>query len=105
MRATCGTWRAWAALAIALTACGSARAFYWPGWPGSQLRSQDTLVTQPRTEEPVQPTPQFPGGDKPPVGPNPGPSPTPTPEPASGLIGLLGLGALAAARRWRRKPA
>lgn len=109
MRVTCGTWRAWAALAVALAACGPARAFYWPDWPGSRLQVQQTLVPNPRTQEPIQPLPTIPAkdapppigpqgpGDRPPVGPHP------TPEPSTALIGLIGLGALAAARRWRTK--
>jgi MYXO-CTERM domain-containing protein len=97
MRVTCGTWRIWAALVVVLAVCGPARAFYWQDWPGSRLR------------EPVLPSPLVPGRneppplgppvpiDKPPVGPNP------TPEPSTGLIGLIGLGAIAAVRRWRKR--
>ena len=109
MRVTCGIWRAWAALAVALTVCGSARAFYWQDWPGSQLRVQESPIIQPKSTEPGQPTPLIPGRNQPPpVGPpipvdKPPVGPHPTPEPSTGLIGLLGLGAIAAVRRWRAK--
>ena len=119
MRVTYGNWRVWAVraagVAVAtLGVCGPAHAFYWYDWPGSQIRIQQTLITQPHqdaspnprvTVSPLPPpgpghVPPPPIGppvpiDKPPVGPNP------TPEPATGLMGLLGLGALAAVRRWR----
>ena len=100
MRATCGIWRAWAALAIALTVCGPARAFYWQDWPGSRLPIRESPIIPPRSNEPGKPPPEVPiknePPDKPPVGPNP------TPEPSTGLIGLVGLGALAV-RRWRKQ--
>ena len=107
MRATCGTWRAWAALVIALTVCGPARAFYWYDWPGSGLRPPEPLVVQPKSQQPAPPTPNTPGrNEPPPLGPPvpidmPPVGPNPTPEPATGLLGLLGLGALAV-RRWRQ---
>jgi MYXO-CTERM domain-containing protein len=123
IRVMCGNWRAWArtagAVATMLIVSGPAHAFYWHNWPGSGVVVQQSLITQPHQNttanppssappETVQPpgspgTPPVPIGppvpiDKPPVG------PSPTPEPATGLLGLLGLGALAAARRsWNRK--
>ena len=107
MRATCGIWRVWAALAIALTVCGPARAFYWQDWPGSRLRVQESPIIPPKSQPPVQVPPLLPGRNDLPVGPpitpeKPPVGPHPTPEPSTGLIGLLGLGALAAVRRWRR---
>jgi MYXO-CTERM domain-containing protein len=122
MRARCETWRAWAArtacaVATVLAASGPAHAFYWYDWPGSGLRVQQTLIP-PHHDSPANPPvivvppdfPQPPGTvippvpigppvpiNKPPVGPNP------TPEPSTGLIGLIGLGALAAVRRWRKR--
>ena len=110
MRTTYGTRRAVLALTIVLGACGHVRAFYWSDWPGSGLRAQESLVAQPKTQEPVQPSPNTTGRDQPPpLGPpvpvdKPpvGPHPHPTPEPATGLLGLLGLSALAV-RRWRMK--
>jgi MYXO-CTERM domain-containing protein len=91
----CGTWRAWAALVVVLAAAGPARAFYWHGWPGSQLRVEPTLIGPPVPLAPLSPT-EGPPPDPvilnpvPPLGP-----PTPTPEPATALLGALGLGALA----------
>lgn len=98
MRTTWGTW--WAALAVALAACGPAHAFYFEGWPGSGVTRPPSLLpqVQVQVQRPgVEPSPLGPLEpiDKPPVGPNP------TPEPATGLLGLLGLGALAV-RRWRK---
>lgn len=92
------TWRLWGAVLVLLCASDSARAFYWYGWPGSQISREPTLLTP----EPETPTPPQPGGppvpvDKPPIGP-----PKHTPEPSTGVIGLIGLGALAA-RRWTKK--
>ena len=123
MRVTYGNWRVWAVRAAGVAAAtlgvgGPAHAFYWYDWPGSQVRVQQTLITQPNLNipgnPPVGPTgrqtsppgsihvPPPPVGppvpiDKPPVGPNP------TPEPSTGLIGLIGLGAMAAVRRWRKR--
>jgi hypothetical protein len=100
----------------ALAACGPAHAFYWQGWPGSQLRIPPTLILTPPQSAPISPPPetvtpppplgppvpvnQPPGGTPsgPPVGP-----PEHTPEPATGLLGLVGVGALAAVRKWRKK--
>jgi MYXO-CTERM domain-containing protein len=96
------------ALAVVVAVCGPARAFYWYDWPGSGLRAQESLITQPKPQESVQPLPNTPGRDQPPpLGPpvpvdKPPVGPHPTPEPATGLLGLLGLGALAV-RRWRMK--
>lgn len=103
-RARCGTWRMWGAVAVLLAASGSARAFYWYDWPGSQISKEPTLVNPvprgPSPQEPIIPTP--PSGppvpvDKPPIGP-----PEHTPEPATGLIGLIGLGALAVRKWWKQ---
>lgn len=123
MQATWRSGRVWAAVVVVLTAADPARAFYWHDWPGSRLRVEPTLIgppsapvvpTNPPPAPRVDPPPFFPPPpppirepnppigppvpvDRPPVGP-----PTPTPEPATALLGLLGLGALAA-RRWRAK--
>ena len=93
-----------------LAAGAPAQAFYWYDWPGSQPR---TLLVPPSQAQPfpLNPPEPEPGShmppppvgppvpvDKPPVGP-----PTHTPEPATGLLGLLGLGAAAAVRKWRKK--
>jgi len=97
MKTTWRSWQAGAALAIALSACGPARAFYFEGWPGSGVTDSPTLLVQ--VNRPlVEPSPLGPLEpiDKPPLAPNP------TPEPATGLLGLLGLGALAV-RKWRKK--
>jgi MYXO-CTERM domain-containing protein len=118
------TWRNWCIRAVravgvvaALAACGPAHAFYWYNWPGSGLPKQPTLLppktpdttgTPPVVILPVAPpeiiTPGS-GGPTPPVGPPvvpPGGPPTSTPEPATGLLGLAGLGVVAAVRRWQR---
>ncbi len=112
MRVMCGNWRVWAVRAAgvavaALAACGPAHAFYWYDWPGSQLRVQQTLIAPRHQDAPGNPpvilTPGQPPAPEsvhvppPPIGPNP------TPEPSTGLIGLIGMGALAAVRRWRKR--
>ncbi|MBM3980260.1 MAG: PEP-CTERM sorting domain-containing protein [Planctomycetes bacterium] len=97
MRATCRTWRVWAALAVVLIVAGPARAFYWHGWPGSQLRVEPTLIGPPVPLAPVPlPEPTI-FNPVPPLGP-----PAPTPEPATAVLGVLGIGALAV-RRLRRR--
>jgi hypothetical protein len=102
---------------VLLTA-GPAPAFYFNGWPGSGEPIRRSLVqpnseTQPGSLPPGGPpasfTPGAPPVEKPPpvlsTPPFPGEQPPPehVPEPATGLIGLLGLSAVALARRWRRK--
>ena len=109
MRVLRGNLQVWAAVTVVLAATNPARAFYWAEWPGSQIRVQQTLITPPAVtpgnppspgHEPIPPVgPPIPVA-KPPVGP---PSPTSTPEPATGLLGLLGLGALASRRWWKQK--
>ncbi len=86
-----GNWWVWgAAVVVLLMAGGEARAFYWYGWPGSQALVEQTLV--PTTSVPTPPPGPLVVVDKP---------PEQTPEPATGLLGLLGLGAVAAVKRWR----
>jgi MYXO-CTERM domain-containing protein len=114
MQAVCGNWRVWGAAAVVLFAAEPARAFYWQNWPGSRVPINNSLLSPPDgvtignppsgsgSSGPVSP-PTPPVGpplpvDKPPLSP-----PDNTPEPATGLLGLLGLGAVAAARKWRRK--
>ncbi|MFM8272318.1 MAG: PEP-CTERM sorting domain-containing protein [Gemmata sp.] len=89
----------WAAVAVLLAAATEARAFYWYGWPGSQLRVQETLVTPPGPAATVIPQPIGPPVpiDNLPLGP-----PEHTPEPATGLLALFGVGAVAA-RRWAKR--
>ena len=106
MRTMRSNWSTWVVRAVgviaALAACGPAQAFYWQGWPGSQLLIPPTLLT------PIQSVPSSPasegtivppgsGSTSPPVGPQQ------TPEPATGLLGLMGVGALVAVKRWRKK--
>lgn len=112
--------RAAGAIAATLVSCGPAQAFYWHDWPGSRVLVQQSVITQQHqnptanpptstppastTPEPGSPrTPPPPigppiGGDKPPIGP-----PEQTPEPATALLGVVGLGALAAVRGWRKR--
>lgn|GEM_PF-3124264 len=113
MRAKWINWRLWAVVVVTLTACGPAHAFYWYGWPGSGINPTPSLITPQSMALPGDPQPsgspsstppsQTPSGPPtdatpPPVGP-----PDSTPEPSTGLIGLVGLGALAAVRRWRKR--
>jgi MYXO-CTERM domain-containing protein len=101
--------RVGAAVAIVLTACSPAHAFYWYDWPGSRVRVEPSLLPptttpgNPPSLPPIGPPPTTP----PPVNefepPPPLPPPEQTPEPSTGLIGLLGLGAVAALRRWRSR--
>ncbi len=102
----------WGAGAVLLVVGGQAQAFYWYDWPGGR-RAGTTLVTpdqaQPFAVNPplVEKPPGAPQTPTPPVGPpvpvdrTPIGPPTQTPEPSTGIIGLIGLGAAAAVRRWR----
>ena len=98
-----GSWRMWGAIAVLLTASGSARAVYWYDWPGSQTSREPSLVVPPvsQPDDPSHPPemliPPVPVDKPPPVGP-----PEQTPEPATGVIGLIGLGAIAARRWWKK---
>jgi MYXO-CTERM domain-containing protein len=87
-------WRAGAAVGVLLLACDPASAFYWHGWPGSHVTPPTTIVppTVPPVGPPVVVPPVVPPA--PPVV----PPPSPTPEPATALLGVVGLGALAARR-------
>ncbi|VTS03660.1 hypothetical protein [Tuwongella immobilis] len=81
----------------------SAFGFFWPGWPGSGIRSRQPLVTTPpgaplsppgnilppEEEEPPG-QPELPVEEPPPV----------VPEPATILVALTGLGCLAA---WKKR--
>lgn len=93
-----------AATVVVLLMAEPVQGFYWRGWPGSGVIVAPLLVdpNEPTPgNPPVDPIP-FPGTENnysPPVGP-----PANVPEPATGLASLLGLGALAAVRRWRKKP-
>lgn len=91
------------AVAVLFVFSNSAQAFYWRGWPGSGL------VTAPHLVDPNHPTPGNPPSDPLPlpgtentyIPPGVG-SPESVPEPTTGLAGLIGLGAIAALRRWRK---
>jgi MYXO-CTERM domain-containing protein len=111
MRKSCAIWWNWA-IALAAIAISSApvQAFYWYGWPGSGLPPDRTIVGPPGGKSgsgpkvpvglPVVVTTPPPGqGTEPPGG---GSGPHSTPEPATGIVALIGLGALAAARAYRR---
>lgn len=80
--------------------------FYWRGWPGSGIVVEPVLV-DPHIPTPGNPPAEpipFPGTENnytPPVGPVP--PPESVPEPATGLAGLLGLGAIAVVKRLRKK--
>lgn len=103
-----------AAAGVVLTA-GPAPAFYFNGWPGSGEPITRTLIPpkvqdkpgNPPGAPPVTPALNTPGpgtgwsGGPPPIQFVP-PSPEHVPEPATGLLGLIGLSAAAAAR-WRRR--
>jgi len=92
-------WNLVAAMVV-LVSAGPAGAFYWYGWPGSQIPPPRTIVTPPHKNHPGTPPEVPPVG--PPIETPPGGPPSPTPEPATALAALAGLGALAAARAWRR---
>lgn len=96
-------WRVWVAAAVALTAAGPAPAFYWCVKPRASiiLPADEELPGNPPSPG-AEPTP-LPGGQLP--SPNPGGPEPPAggvPEPATGVVGLIGLAAVAA-RRWVRK--
>jgi hypothetical protein len=103
-------WRVGLAVAVVLTACSPAHAFYWHDWPGSRIRVEPSLVPpitpvpgNPPTIPPIGPPPTT----LPPISefnpPNPPGPPEQTPQPSTGHIGLLGLGAVALARRLRSR--
>src|SRR5262245_12424757 len=95
-------WFAGVAAVVAILASAEpAEAFYWYGWPGSKLPPDRTVVTPPHKDKPGTPPdrPPVTPPDQPPITP-PG---SPVPEPGTGLVALLGLGALVATRRWRRR--
>jgi hypothetical protein len=116
-------WFVWGVLVL-LTTTTPAWGFYWVGWPGSQLSPAPSLLpptTVGSANLPVntQPTPManslntsnegLPAQGPPTPGQSPSapggsstPSPERFPEPATGLIGLIGLGAVAIGRRIQR---
>lgn len=98
MRVPRGSWRMWGAVIVLLAINTQAHAFYWYGWPGSLVPPRETLTPPTEPENPNPPVGPPVPVDKPPVGP-----PQHTPEPSTGIIGLLGFGALAAARKWRKR--
>jgi hypothetical protein len=97
-----------ASLLVLLASAGPAPAFYWKGWPGSLLPPDRVLV--PPGDSVIPGSPPLPGANPilPPGGeippPEPG-GPVPpsenVPEPATALLGLLGIGGIAATR-WVR---
>lgn len=96
------TWWMWGVAAL-LMAAGPAPAFYWRGWPGSGVPTPPNLV--PPTDQEFPPPEERPPTDRPPDRPPEKPPYKPptehVPEPGTGLIGLVGLGALTV-RRWQR---
>src|SRR5215211_393146 len=88
-----------AAVAGLLSSAEPVGAFYWYGWPGSKLPPDRTVITPPHEDKPGNPP------DRPPVNPPPDETPpnNPTPEPGTALAALIGLGAIAVRRAWRRK--
>jgi hypothetical protein len=100
---------AWCLAAAGVCVLASpAPAFYWLGWPSNPGTTISRTVVPPGTEIPGPPVaePKVPGGEPippegpPPTEPPPNP-PGPVPEPATAVVGLIGLGVLAA-RRLRR---
>ena len=100
-----GSTRVWGAAAVLLAANGPAQAFYWYDWPGDKHGGPSLVSPKEARPFPVNPplevtTPMPPVGPPVPVDRTPVGPPTHTPEPATGLIGLVGLAAVAA-RKWR----
>jgi hypothetical protein len=92
---------------IVLATAAPASAFYWKGWPGSLLPPDRTLVPPGDQTKPGSPPlpggePKLPPGGELPEPPPGGPPPSENvPEPGTALLGLLGLGGIAAGR-WIR---
>ena len=99
---------AWALAAAGVCAAATpAQAFYWQGWPKTPDSTIARTIIPPGQDIPGTPVaePTFPGGEpKWPTPPEeyPPPPPGPVPEPATGVVGLIGLGVLAA-RKWRKR--
>lgn len=100
-------------LAVLLLSTGPAHGFYWKNWPGSRVKTPETLTPG---NEPGTPPTHGGGGGPPPTdqvpggGPgNPGGPDTPggpgCPEPSSLVAGLIGLAAMRLARRRRQQVA
>jgi hypothetical protein len=86
-----GKWFAGLVAMIAVVTCAApVDAFYWYGWPGGP---KPPKTVTPPGEEP-------PGEENPPEEP---PPTTATPEPATALAAIIGLGAVAASRAFRKR--
>lgn len=92
----CRTW--WMTVASVLLSAVPAQAFYWYDWPGSRIPPPRTVIPPPEWPE----GPQWPG-DPPSVTPPVVTPPGAVPEPGTAVAALVGLGAIAIARAWRKK--
>ena len=78
------------------TFAAPAEAFYWYGWPGGPRPPKTVVPPDKPGNPPENPPPENPPPENP-------PPPNGVPEPGTAVAALVGLGALAVSRAWRRK--